>query len=255
VLRNSFILLEHIGEKTEQKFWSQGIHTWDDFLKAEDVKGISDEKKEKYDKDINKAIAAYEKKDIKYFKKVLPKKLHWRMFPDYGENTAYLDIETTGLHVYSTITVVGIYINGEMISLVQGKDLNKKSIQKALKGATMLCTFNGTLFDAPFLENHYPGCIPDIPHMDLRFVGGQAGFKGGLKSIERQLGIARPEDLVGVDGYEAVRLWKRWSRNDDADALDRLVRYNIEDVLNMKPLADILVERLSGKMKTYFSTK
>lgn len=247
VLENSFIFLEHLGEKTERNLWAAGVCTWDDFLKADHIKGISDEKKTAHDKELVRAKEAYEKKNIKYFLKRLPKKHMWRLFPDWGENAAYLDIETTGLApVYSTVTVVGIYTRGKMMSLIQGKNLSKTSIRKSLKDASLVLTFNGSLFDLPFLEHHYPGCIPSLPHIDLRFVAGQAGLKGGLKSIERQLGIARPEDLVAVDGYEAVRLWKRYSRNGDTDALDKLVRYNIEDVENLQTLAEILVERLSG---------
>ena len=248
MLRNSFIFLEHIGEKTEKNIWAQGISTWEDFLKAEHVKGISDDKKTYYDTQLKKAVTAYAKHDIGHFSYVLPKRQMWRLYPEYGKNAAFLDIETTGLAVYCTVTVVGIYHRGKMVSLVQGDNLNKTNIKKILKEASMVCTFNGSMFDLPFLEHHYPGCIPKIPHVDLRFVGRQAGLKGGLKSIERQLGISRPADIVGLDGYEAVRLWKRWTRENDHDALDRLVRYNIEDVENLQTLADIVVERLTGSL-------
>ena len=248
MLRNSFIFLTHIGEKTEKNIWAQGIRTWEDFLKQDHIKGISDEKKAGYDTALKKAITAYANRDIDHFNYVLPKRQMWRLYPEFGKNAAFLDIETTGLAIYSTVTVVGIYHQDKMISLIQGRDLNKTNIKKALKGASMVCTFNGTMFDLPILEHHYPGCIPKIPHIDLRFVGRQAGLKGGLKSIERQLGISRPKDIVGLDGYEAVRLWKRWTRNNDEDALDRLVRYNIEDVENLQTLADIVVERLTDSL-------
>jgi uncharacterized protein YprB with RNaseH-like and TPR domain len=57
---------------------------------------------------------------------------------------------------------------------------------------------------------------------------------GGLKSVERQLGIER--QLKGVDGREAVRLWWRYRNDYDDEALRTLLAYNSEDLLNLKVL-------------------
>ena len=62
---------------------------------------------------------------------------------------------------------------------------------------------------------------------------------GGLKEVERKLGINRK--LTEVNGYEAVRLWWRYVNDYDEDALATLLEYNKEDVLNLK----LLRERLS----------
>ena len=36
--------------------------------------------------------------------------MRWRMFPDFSEHAAYLDIETTGLdHTHDTITTIALY--------------------------------------------------------------------------------------------------------------------------------------------------
>ena len=63
-------------------------------------------------------------------------------------------------------------------------------------------------------------------------------LRGGLKSVEYQLGIDR--DSVGIDGLEAVRLWWRYVEMFDLDALNILLKYNKEDVQNLKVLKEKL---------------
>ena len=62
---------------------------------------------------------------------------------------------------------------------------------------------------------------------------------GGFKSVERQLGISRK--LTEVNGYEAVRLWWRYVNDCDEDALNTLLKYNREDVLNLKCLKEKII--------------
>ena len=57
--------------------------------------------------------------------------------------------------------------------------------------------------------------------------------------MERQLGIARK--LTEVNGHEAVRLWWRYVDYYDLDALNTLLEYNKEDVLNLKTLKERLL--------------
>ena len=83
-------------------------------------------------------------------------------------------------------------------------------------------------------------------HIDLRFALRRLGYRGGLKSIERQLGIRRPDEVAGIDGFEAVRLWYRYLRGD-GKALDTLVSYNRQDVENMRPLMELAYEKLRAE--------
>jgi uncharacterized protein YprB with RNaseH-like and TPR domain len=62
------------------------------------------------------------------------------------------------------------------------------------------------------------------------------GLRGGLKRVERQVGMDRGE-LDGVDGAYAVALWRRHLAGDRR-ALAALVRYNLEDVVNLRYLMD-----------------
>ena len=157
---------------------------------------------------------------------------------------AYLDIETTGLSPTDCyITVIGIYIcrNGtsDVIQLV-GRHITKESIMEALQGVNTLYTYNGSRFDLPFIYR----CLginlaATYTHIDLMYHCWRNNLRGGLKSVERQLGINR--NLKDVNGYEAVRLWWRYLNSDDTDALDKLLKYNTEDVINLKFLKERLL--------------
>src|SRR5437667_2585290 len=84
-----------------------------------------------------------------------------------------------------------------------------------------------------------PGPDPPRPRASVE----RLGFVGGLKSIESQVGIIRSEETTGLGGFDAVRLWRAYGEGDD-DALDLLLEYNMEDVVNLEPLAELAYEGL-----------
>ena len=61
---------------------------------------------------------------------------------------------------------------------------------------------------------------------------------GRFKAVERQLGIDRK--LKEVDGLEAIRLWWRYLDYFDLDALNTLLEYNKEDIINLRILKEKL---------------
>lgn len=152
---------------------------------------------------------------------------------------AYLDIETTGLSpVDCMVTVVGIYIcKGEDARVVQlvGKDVTVDSLVDALAGVNIVHTYNGSRFDLPFIHRCLGIDLNQMyPHRDLMFDCWKNNLYGGLKAVERQLGIERR--LKDMNGYEAVRLWWKYVDSFDLDALNKLLEYNKEDVVNLKTL-------------------
>jgi uncharacterized protein len=157
---------------------------------------------------------------------------------------AFLDIETTGLSpLYSEITVIGIHIcKGEETSFVQlvGRDITPENVLEALEGVHIIHTYNGSRFDLPFINRKLGINLEEIySHRDLMYDCWNNNLRGGFKSVERQLGIDR--NLQGINGYDAVRLWWRYIDAFDLDALNTLLQYNKEDVLNLKVLKDKLV--------------
>ncbi len=168
-----------------------------------------------------------------------------RPLREAGQPTeAYLDIETTGLTPAGCdITVIGIHIcnngNSSFIQLV-GKDITEQSILEALQGVSILYTYNGSRFDLPFIHRRLGINLAKVfTHIDLMYHCWRKNLYGGLKSVERQLGIERR--LVGIDGYEAVKLWWRYVDSFDLDALNTLLQYNKEDVVNLKSLKERLI--------------
>ena len=157
---------------------------------------------------------------------------------------AFLDIETTGLSpLYSEITVIGIHIcKGEETSFVQlvGRDITPESILEALDGVQIIHTYNGSRFDLPFINRKLGINLEEIySHRDLMYDCWNNNLRGGFKSVERQLGIDR--NLQGINGYDAIRLWWRYIDAFDLDALNTLLQYNKEDVLNLKVLKEKLL--------------
>lgn len=156
---------------------------------------------------------------------------------------AYLDIETTGLSPrYHEITVVGIHLcdgtNDRFAQLI-GTDIGADSLLEALTGVSIVYTYNGKRFDLPFIHSRLGINLADLfEHRDLMYDCWRHNLYGGFKAVERRLGI--PRCLTEVDGYQAVRLWWRYVDAFDLDALNSLLEYNREDVMNLKALKERL---------------
>ncbi len=145
---------------------------------------------------------------------------------------AYLDIETSWER---TITVIGIYKSGESTLQLIAPKIDRKSLMEALEGVERLFTYNGTGFDLPVIEKWVGVALArTIPHRDLMYDCWKRKLKGGLKGVERTLGIHR--DTEGVDGLQAMKLWAAYERGDQ-EALELLLRYNREDCENLEILA------------------
>lgn len=156
---------------------------------------------------------------------------------------AYLDIETTGLYPGGCqITVVGIYLsNGNSDRFIQlvGDDITAERVLESLDGVGTIHTYNGSRFDLPFINSHLKvDLTQEFGHCDLMYSCWRRNLYGGLKSVEKQLGIKRR--LQDMNGYEAVRLWWRYVNDYDENALKTLLEYNREDVVNLKTLKELL---------------
>ncbi|MCP4231577.1 MAG: exonuclease [bacterium] len=244
MIRNTYIHLPGIGPVVQRRIRSEGVSSWDDFLSRNSLDAVSLSQKGMYDRLIGIDRAKLGERDERYFTKRLAPGEHWRLFEVFRDDIAYLDIETTGGH-YSTsdATVVGVYRGGRFIQLVAGHNLSGDEIDEALAGTKLLVTFSGTSFDVPFLKAHYGWLDFGMPHFDLRFGGKRVGLRGGLKRVETRLGLTR-EGAEGLDGYDAVKLWRRYEDRNDEAALGKLLKYNEFDVLNLEILAEIIYNRL-----------
>ena len=147
------------------------------------------------------------------------------------------------------ITVVGLSDGIGVMTFVRGFNLTKNITMRELSRYKLLVTFNGISFDVPVMKRFF-GSFPKMPHVDLRFVCQKAGYSGGLKAIEKQFGISRRDEVVGVTGSDAVDLWHLWRATGERDYLNKLVAYNEEDILNLKPLAKKVIPELWSKLRS-----
>ena len=235
MIQSSFCFLPGVASATERRLWRQGLLSWADFLSSPSIDRMSAARKALYDAQVAEAMEQYAGDDARYFGVVLPQREHWRLYEWLRPRAVYLDIETD---TFGQITVVGLYGDGRMTSFVRGESLNVRRLAEALRQYDLLVTFCGTTFDLPVLLSQYPDLPLDQPHMDVCLVGRRLGYRGGLKAVERQLGIDRGKELEGMNGADAVRCWNRWRHARDEKAKAQLLRYNEADCVNLEPLAE-----------------
>lgn len=243
MLERTFIHIQGIGAKTEKGLWKRGIRRWQDFLLFPGTV-FSPERDDLVRSALEDSLAHLD--DAGYFARLLPVSEIWRLFWSFEKRAAYIDIETSGSYQGAgEITVIGLYDGSEVMSFVNGRDLEE--FQDAVAGYDLMVTFNGASFDVPVIKRWFRGLKLPPAHLDLRHVLKRLGYRGGLKSIERQVGIIREEDVAGLDGYDAVMLWNAYQWGDEA-SLERLIRYNAADIVSLKVLAEMAYDRLSREL-------
>lgn len=155
----------------------------------------------------------------------------------------YLDIETTGFSWDSCeLTVVGVAAvrDGQpRFGQLYGGQINADSVLGLLDGVDEIYTYNGRRFDLPFIRGSIGLDLrKHFAHTDLMYACWRQNLKGGLKVVEVRLGIARQS--TDMNGFMAVRLWWDYVNNNDTGALQKLLAYNREDVLNLHVLRERL---------------
>lgn len=221
-----------IGEKTEENFWKKGILTWLDLKKNFTV--LSRVKRKVVCDYLTEADSALSEYNTSFFVRHLPQKEYWRIYSEFRNKTLFLDIETTGLSLYyDKITLVGTFDGNEYKIFV--RDNNLPDFIDYLENYELIVTFNGKLFDIPFIKKEFPEIeIPPL-HIDLRYLLRGLGITGSLKQIEGGLGIRRPKNLQEINGREASVLWNKFVRGDNK-ALEKLILYNFQDTVNLQTI-------------------
>lgn len=246
MLRATFLHLPGIGPATEAELWQSGCRDWRDLSGRTESLFVSSPTRVRLARELELSEQALRERDAGWFARRLPNREHWRLYPAFAAETAYLDIETTGLSPYGGIvTVVTVHGSGATRSFVAGDDLEE--LPAYLGKFQVLVTFNGSRFDVPFLLASFPQLLVPPAHIDLRFLLYRLGHAGGLKRIEQRLGVGDRAGVEGVDGLEAVRLWQEYRRGS-SKALERLVRYNRADTVNLEPLLHLAATELERRV-------
>ena len=222
MLANTLCHIPRVSLNKERMLWDQGVKTWDCYRAIGKSAAYLDE-----------CELQLEQRNPMFFADGLKSEQHWRLFGDFQDSVAYVDIETTGLdRDECEITTIALYNGSEVRTYVNGRNLS--AFTREIQQYKLLVTFNGKCFDVPFI-NRYFGIELAHAHIDLRFVLKRLGYSGGLKQIERQLGIDRGE-LRDVDGFFAVTLWHEYKKRKNEAALETLLAYNCADVINLERL-------------------
>ncbi|MFB6127463.1 MAG: ribonuclease H-like domain-containing protein [Halolamina sp.] len=230
-IENSYIPVHGVGETTERRLWESGATHWEEF--SRDLVGRTTA--ERIDEFIAEAGPRLDDGDADYFDRAFPNAEQWRLYENFRDGACFFDIETTGLdHDRDRVTTVSFHRDGDTRTLVASEDLTAEAVREQVEAADLLVTFNGKRFDVPFLEESF-GIDVETPHLDLMYTCRKLDLSGGLKQIERDIGIER--DRPDISGRDAVRLWREYEAGDDG-ALDTLVTYNREDAVNLRTLAD-----------------
>jgi len=247
MLTNSFVFAPGLNEDMERAIWARGVTTWQTLRKhpGEAAEAIGETRAQKLVSAVNEASEALERKDAAWFRDRWPEKEYWRLWNGWctAEEVALVDIETTGRTPgYDQITVIGLSDGSAERAFVadrpQADDEVLERFPEAIKPYKLLVTFNGVGFDVPFIEKHFrqQNFHFEQPHIDLLWPARSLGLSGGLKDMEKQIGIERSGDIAEMRGNEAITLWGAWKRGDRS-AYDKLVTYCKADCTNLRDFA------------------
>ncbi len=222
MLTKTLCHIPRVSLAKERTLWEQGIQCWTSYR--------SYGKNSEFLDDCEQHLL---QGNPQFFAAKLKPDQHWRLFSDFKDSIAYIDIETTGLdRSRDHITTIALYDGKTIRTYVHGKNLD--DFPRDLAPYKLMVSFNGKTFDIPFIQSYF-GIELNKAHIDLRYVLKRLGYSGGLKEVERRLGIDRG-DLKDVDGFFAVTLWHLYKNKKNQAALETLLAYNCADVVNLELL-------------------
>ena len=270
MLVNTFQHIAGIGPHTEQFLWASGVKDWQSFLSSTNGQHLGSPGIQPTDKrqgrhqfyresreimegssgvrrEVMESLRRLQARDSAYFQRRLPSRERWRLYREFRHQAAFLDIETTGISPNgSDIILVGLFDGRSYRGFVKGQNMHLLPV--ALARYKLIVTYNGAIFDLPFIQSQLGPLFQHHAHIDLRYPLGRLGYRGGLKVIESQLSIQRAPGIGILDGQDAVTLWRE-HRKGNRGALPTLIRYNAEDVLSLPDLADLAYNALSHDLR------
>ncbi|MFH1404410.1 MAG: ribonuclease H-like domain-containing protein [Candidatus Altiarchaeota archaeon] len=255
MLESTFQHIQGVGERTERHLWERGCKNWD--LLIHDDFNLPKDTYRRLKAGVMESKCRLESMDHDYFRNNLPRSITWRAYENFRNHACFMDIETTGLSPeHDDVTTVCVHSPAGTESYVAGKNLGR--LRDDLREFRYIVSFNGSRFDLPFLTRRMGVRFNQI-HLDLLYPLRRLGYSGGLKRIEKMLGFSR--DTEGVDGYDAVRLWRAYRKNSEVevagrrvsgeDALNLLVDYNREDTVNLESITEFVVKEMRERHRRY----
>jgi uncharacterized protein YprB with RNaseH-like and TPR domain len=236
MIRRTFQHIPGVGPWREKDLWARGIATWDDFPAAGEGVALSRAQDEAARDRITQAQHALARRDLEGLAGMLPAREHWRLYREFADEAVFFDIETDGREELRPTVVSLLDREGIHVFI---RDRNLHALPEALAQARLWVTFNGSVFDVPVLGRHFPELPVPAAHVDLRFVFRKLRIEAGLKALEDRFRMGRPPHLRGVNGWDAVLLWRAYEQSGEIEALRFLVEYNLYDAINLRTLLEL----------------
>jgi len=235
ILRRTFLHLPGIGPAKEQRLWDRGLTDWNDIRAGASSVYKDPTKRDDILRLLDESEHALDGRDLRFFYTRVPKLALWRMIPGHHADAAYLDIESTGMGVppMASSTVIAVYFRGQLYQETDHR-AKKQLMEWIDRDCSFYVTYFGESFDLPFLRREF-GLTLDAAHIDLCHWLRRLGYKGGLKSVQKQFADIPARDSMDIDGFDAVRLWHLHERGVDG-ALETLMTYNAEDTVVLEAL-------------------
>ncbi|MBP1710704.1 MAG: putative cytosolic protein exonuclease [Deltaproteobacteria bacterium] len=183
---------------------------------------------------------------------------------DYTSSDAlFLDTETTGLAggtgTMAFLIGLGWFEEGHFqVHQILARDFGEEKaalayLREIASGKKFLVTFNGKAFDVNllstrFILNRMPGCLAELPHLDLlhpsRRILGHRLENCRLATLEEEiLGVRREGD---IPGWEIPQRYFDWLRRRDPRLLAGIFEHNRLDVISMATLTAHLIDVLTA---------
>ena len=239
MVESTFQLARGIGPARERRLWCDGIARWSDLPAAPATAArLSPAFDRALRAAVDAAAAAFAARDADRLAALVPARERWRLFAAFGDDAAYLDIETSDDVVgFAGISAIGISRRARpdaafspvaisRVPRARGRLDDARDLQRAV------------VRRADPAARAFPSWRPPVGHVDLRHVLERLGHGGGLKSIERRLGalgLARPAAPRGLDGWDTGWLFRR-GRDGDRAALRLFAEYNLFDTIHLRTL-------------------
>lgn len=243
-LERTFQVVKGVGPWRERDLWARGVDGWPAY-RAQLASGpvLGGKLDALVSERIGLAEQAFRDRNWAALAGLVPSREHWRIAAQLTDELAYLDLEADDA---GEPTIIGVKDRQGVASF--RRDTGFEGAEERLASSWGWVTFNGGAYDVPVLRRKFPQLPRPAIHVDLRFLARRARLPGGLKDVERTIGIGRPRHLEGLKGLDAIRLWREWTINRELAALRILVEYNLYDAINLHTLLEVCVQRIGDEL-------
>jgi uncharacterized protein len=176
---------------------------------------------------------------------------------DHQENLLFMDIETLGLNGVPLILIGVAEASGNKVETIQFllRDLNEeKAALESYSGLnhnkTILVSFNGRSFDAPFIRRrmrHYHLDYHEpVHHLDLLYPA-RSNWRSQLPNCQLQTLEKHLFDLERVDdvpSYLVPDYYRTYLQEDNIGPLVPILEHNREDVVTLVRLLSLIQQEI-----------